>query len=79
MFLKNVLKYQNPFYFCLKEKNDPLDAAVFYLAMKKKSLVWGLYRSVRDEKMTSFFSNNFTEDRLLKLSDSAVHCRLRVY
>jgi hypothetical protein len=31
--------------------------------MKKKSLVWGLYRSVRDEKMTSFFSNNFAEER----------------
>ena len=25
---------------------DPLDAAVFYLAMKKKSLLWGLFRWV---------------------------------
>jgi hypothetical protein len=31
--------------------------------MKKKSLVWGLFRSNRDEKMTAFFSNNFAEDR----------------
>jgi hypothetical protein len=46
-----------------QEKQDPLDAAIFYLAMKKKSLVWGLYRSVRDEKMTAFFSNNFAEER----------------
>ena len=46
--------------------NDPLDAALFYLAMKKKSLVWGLYRSKRDEKMTQFFSNDFKEERWRK-------------
>ncbi|XP_055631831.1 dmX-like protein 2 isoform X2 [Toxorhynchites rutilus septentrionalis] len=45
---------------------DPLDAALYYMAMKKKSLVWGLYRSKRDEKMTSFFANNFSEDRWRK-------------
>ena len=47
---------------------DPLDAAIFYLAMKKKSLVWGLYRSIKDERMTSFFKNNFSEDRWRKAS-----------
>ncbi|GLH09346.1 DmX-like protein 2, partial [Gryllus bimaculatus] len=47
-------------------RQDPLDAAIFYLAMKKKSLVWGLFRSKRDERMTSFFSNNFNEDRWRK-------------
>lgn len=45
---------------------DPLDAAIYYLAMKKKSLVWGLFRSARDERMTSFFANNFTEERWRK-------------
>lgn len=45
---------------------DPMDAAIYYIAMKKKSLVWGLYRSRRDEKMTSFFANNFSEDRWRK-------------
>lgn len=45
---------------------DPLDAAIFYLAMKKKSLVWGLYRSKRDDRMTSFFANDFSEDRWRK-------------
>lgn len=34
--------------------------------MKKKSLVWGLFRSKRDERMTQFFSNNFAEDRWRK-------------
>ncbi|XP_075155148.1 rabconnectin-3 alpha [Haematobia irritans] len=47
-------------------KNDPLDAAIYYLAMKKKSIVWGLFRSKRDEKMTQFFANNFGEDRWRK-------------
>nr|XP_014347443.1 PREDICTED: dmX-like protein 2 isoform X3 [Latimeria chalumnae] len=43
--------------------NDPLDAALFYLAMKKKAVLWGLFRSQHDEKMTQFFSHNFGEDR----------------
>ncbi|XP_039522136.1 dmX-like protein 1 isoform X1 [Pimephales promelas] len=46
-----------------QRNNDPLDAALFYLAMKKKAVVWGLYRSHQNSKMTSFFSNNFSEDR----------------
>ncbi|KAL6428111.1 hypothetical protein ACFW04_008468 [Cataglyphis niger] len=45
---------------------DPLDAAIYYLANKKKNLVWGLFRNKRDERMTSFFSNNFAEDRWRK-------------
>ncbi|XP_031425957.1 dmX-like protein 1 isoform X3 [Clupea harengus] len=46
-----------------QRNNDPLDAALFYLAMKKKAVVWGLYRSQRNTKMTEFFSHNFNEDR----------------
>lgn len=52
---------------CAYQRNqEPLDAAIYYLAMKKKSIVWGLFRSQRDDKMTQFFSNNFTEDRWRK-------------
>lgn len=47
-------------------KQDPLDAAIYYIAMKKKSVVWGLFRNKRDEKMTQFFQNNFAEDRWRK-------------
>uniref|UniRef100_A0A8C1VT33 Dmx-like 2 n=1 Tax=Cyprinus carpio TaxID=7962 RepID=A0A8C1VT33_CYPCA len=46
--------------------NDPLDAALFYLAMKKKAVLWGLFRSQNNEKMTQFFSHNFSEDRWRK-------------
>lgn len=49
-----------------QKSNDPLDAALFYLAMKKKAVVWGLYRSHKNAKMTAFFSNNFNEDRWRK-------------
>ena len=49
-----------------KKNDDPMDAAVFYLAMKKKSLLWGLYRSIKDQRMTAFFKNNFTEERWRK-------------
>ncbi|XP_072321095.1 dmX-like protein 2 isoform X4 [Eucyclogobius newberryi] len=49
-----------------QRNNDPLDAALFYLATKKKAVLWGLFRSQHDEKMTKFFKNNFTEDRWRK-------------
>ncbi|XP_076387678.1 rabconnectin-3 alpha isoform X3 [Megachile rotundata] len=49
-----------------QQKQDPLDAALYYLAMKKKNLVWGLFRNKRDDRMTAFFANNFTEDRWRK-------------
>ncbi|XP_064608806.1 dmX-like protein 2 isoform X2 [Liolophura sinensis] len=46
--------------------SDPLDAAVFYLALKKKNVLWGLFRSVSDKRMSDFFRNNFQEDRWRK-------------
>ncbi|XP_004396618.1 PREDICTED: dmX-like protein 2 isoform X4 [Odobenus rosmarus divergens] len=49
-----------------QRNNDALDAALFYLSMKKKAVVWGLFRSQHDEKMTTFFSHNFNEDRWRK-------------
>ncbi|XP_041643935.1 dmX-like protein 1 isoform X1 [Cheilinus undulatus] len=50
----------------LQKSNDPLDTAIFYLALKKKAVVWGLYRSQKNAKMTDFFRNNFSEDRWRK-------------
>lgn len=47
-------------------KNDPLDAAIFYLAMRKKGIIWGLYRSQKDTKMTQFFGHNFEDERWRK-------------
>lgn len=28
-------------------RQDPLDAALFYLAMRKKNIIWGLFRSAQ--------------------------------
>ncbi|XP_068622766.1 dmX-like protein 2 [Battus philenor] len=47
-------------------KQEPMDAALYYLAMKKRMLLWGLFRSNRDDKMTAFFSNDFTDGRWRK-------------
>lgn len=49
-----------------KANSDPLDAALYYLAMRKKNLVWGLYRSIGDKKMTDFFSHDFSDDKWRK-------------
>ncbi|EDO42278.1 predicted protein, partial [Nematostella vectensis] len=48
------------------KNQDPLDCALFYLGMKKKNVVCGLYRTVRDTRMSKFFSNDFTQDRWRK-------------
>lgn len=49
-----------------KVNHDPLDSALYYLAMKKKSLIWGLFRSVHDRRMTEFFQNNFADEKWRK-------------
>jgi hypothetical protein len=46
--------------------NDPLDSALYFLALKKKSLLYNLYKHVQDAKMQEFFKNDFTEERWLK-------------
>ncbi|ELU10253.1 hypothetical protein CAPTEDRAFT_201231 [Capitella teleta] len=47
-------------------KQDPLDAAIFYMAMKKKNVLWGLFRSVNNPRMQQFFRNDFAEERWRK-------------
>lgn len=44
-------------------KNDPLDAAIFYLAMKKKAILVALFKTVKDTRMTEFFKNDFTTQK----------------
>ncbi|ODM97221.1 DmX-like protein 2 [Orchesella cincta] len=49
-----------------QREQDPMDAAIFFLAMKKKTLLWGLYRSNRNTKMEQFFQNDFSQERWRK-------------
>ena len=44
-----------------QRNSEPLDAALFYLAMKKKGVLWGLFKTVKDVKMAEFFKNDFNE------------------
>jgi hypothetical protein len=46
-----------------QSKNDPLDGALYYLSMKKKGVLWGLFKTAKDSKMTDFFKNDFNEQR----------------
>ncbi|KAJ7385422.1 hypothetical protein OS493_016506 [Desmophyllum pertusum] len=48
------------------KKQEPIDCALFYLAMRKKNVICGLYRSVRDSKMSQFFARDFKQDRWRK-------------
>lgn len=40
---------------------DPLDAALFYLAMRKKAILVALFKTVKDTRMTDFFKNDFSQ------------------
>ena len=57
MYIEKVAK--NTF----SKTNNPLDAAVWYLALGKKSLLYNLFRSVGDVRMAGFFANDFTQER----------------
>lgn len=47
-------------------KNDPLDSALYYLALKKKSVLLALFKTVKDTKMADFFKNDFDYDERWK-------------
>ena len=46
-----------------QETKNPLNCALFYFAMKKKTLLQSLYRTVKDLKMATFLKHDFTEAR----------------
>lgn len=46
-----------------QEKLDPLDAALFYLSMRKKGVLCGLFKTVKDVKMAEFFKNDFSQSK----------------
>lgn len=47
-------------------QSDPMDAALYYLAMKKKNLLTHLYKTAKDTKMTDFFSQDFAQEKWKK-------------
>uniref|UniRef100_A0A914ZRW3 RAVE complex protein Rav1 C-terminal domain-containing protein n=1 Tax=Parascaris univalens TaxID=6257 RepID=A0A914ZRW3_PARUN len=49
-----------------QQNQDPLDASVYYLAMKKKNVLTHLFRTVKDQRMAEFFMQDFNEERWKK-------------
>eukprot|EP00127_Corallochytrium_limacisporum_P007508 Clim_evm30s253 gene=Clim_evmTU30s253 len=45
------------------KNKDPLDAAPFYIAMKRVSVLRALFHTVKDKRMEAFFANDFAADR----------------
>ena len=61
-------------------KKEPMDAAIFYIAMQKKHVLRGLFKSVGDERMTNFFSKDFStaENKRIALKNAfALNSKLR--
>uniref|UniRef100_A0A9J2PHZ4 RAVE complex protein Rav1 C-terminal domain-containing protein n=1 Tax=Ascaris lumbricoides TaxID=6252 RepID=A0A9J2PHZ4_ASCLU len=49
-----------------QQNQDPLDASLYYLAMKKKNVLTHLFRTVKDQRMAEFFMQDFNEERWKK-------------
>ncbi|GFO28212.1 Dmx-like protein 2 [Plakobranchus ocellatus] len=46
-----------------KKSKKPMDAALYYLAMKKKTIVKSLFKTVHDGKMETFFGQDFENEK----------------
>ncbi|CAG9539942.1 unnamed protein product [Cercopithifilaria johnstoni] len=44
-----------------QKNQDPLDASLYYLLLKKKNLLTHLFKTVKDNKMSDFFMHDFNE------------------
>jgi hypothetical protein len=44
-------------------RQEPLDVALFYLAMKKRTLMKTLFKTVKNSRMEEFFSHDFAQER----------------
>lgn len=45
------------------KNRDPNDAALYYLALNKKSALTALFKATKDDKLVNFFNQNFMEQR----------------
>ncbi|KAL7077250.1 hypothetical protein ACQ4LE_003475, partial [Meloidogyne hapla] len=51
-----------------QKDQNPLDAAIFYLAMRKKNVLTQLFKTVNDSRMYEFFREDFTQEKWKKAS-----------
>ncbi|EGT40330.1 CBN-RBC-1 protein [Caenorhabditis brenneri] len=51
-----------------QQNQDPMDASLFYLALRKKNVLTHLFKTVRNEAMANFFMNDFNQDYWQKVA-----------
>ncbi|UMM43904.1 hypothetical protein L5515_019209 [Caenorhabditis briggsae] len=47
---------------------DPMDASLFYLALRKKNVLTHLFKTVRNQTMADFFMNDFNQEHWQKVA-----------
>uniref|UniRef100_A0A8R1HL41 WD_REPEATS_REGION domain-containing protein n=1 Tax=Caenorhabditis japonica TaxID=281687 RepID=A0A8R1HL41_CAEJA len=47
---------------------DPMDASLFYLAMRKKNVLTHLFKTIRNQTMADFFMNDFNTEHWKKVA-----------
>ncbi|KAE9556016.1 hypothetical protein FO519_000762 [Halicephalobus sp. NKZ332] len=49
-----------------QQKSDPMDSALYYLALKKKNVLTHLFKNINDQRMSDFFKEDFSEEKWQK-------------
>ncbi|CAI5454853.1 unnamed protein product [Caenorhabditis angaria] len=51
-----------------QQNQDPMDASLFYLALRKKNVLTHLFKSARNQMMSEFFMNDFNSEHWKKVA-----------
>ncbi|CAD6187487.1 unnamed protein product [Caenorhabditis auriculariae] len=51
-----------------QQNQDPMDASLFYLALRKKNVLTHLFKTSRNQMMSEFFQNDFNTDHWKKVA-----------
>ncbi|KAK5967217.1 hypothetical protein GCK32_000230 [Trichostrongylus colubriformis] len=51
-----------------QQHQDPMDSSLYYMALRKRNVLTHLFKTVRDQKMADFFSQDFTKENWKKVA-----------
>ncbi|WKY17140.1 hypothetical protein Q1695_001621 [Nippostrongylus brasiliensis] len=51
-----------------QQNQDPMDSSLYYLALKKKNILTHLFKTVRDQQMADFFTQDFNTEHWKKVA-----------
>ncbi|CAI2358263.1 unnamed protein product [Caenorhabditis sp. 36 PRJEB53466] len=51
-----------------QQNQDPMDASLFYLALRKKNVLTHLFKTIRNQTMSDFFMNDFNDAHWKKVA-----------